>query len=152
MRNKLKSHIKEYHENLGKIFCEICSARFGVRATMLAHMKVVHGTTESSKICKLCDKVFFRNDSLDLHVRKVHNGPPECIICSKTFAREDALTRHIRVVHEKDPALICNICSKNFSKPPNLKRHIQTVHQKSKALPQNDDQIKLEVKTEMTEV
>ena len=59
--------------------------------------------------------------------------PEKCLQCSKTFTRKDSLELHIKNVHDKSlKSLKCEKCDKTFNKMSNLDRHRRDVHMKEK--------------------
>jgi hypothetical protein len=49
-----------------------------------------------------------------------------CTLCEQRFYRNDTLRMHIRTVHERTFAFLCHICEKQFSHNANLQKHLRT--------------------------
>ena len=74
--------------------------------------------------CNHCEKSFFDNQILSLHIKSVHQIPKKvsrsknrksiCNKCERICSSPNALKRHMIVVHEKSKDFVCNPCNKSF--------------------------------------
>ena len=86
-------------------------------------------------VCQICDVKFASKQNMERHVLEKHGNtdPEKCLQCSKTFTRKDSLELHIKNVHDKSlKSLKCEKCDKTFNKMSNLDRHRRDVHKKEK--------------------
>ena len=86
-------------------------------------------------VCQICDVKFASKQNMERHVLEKHGNtdPEKCLQCSKTFTRKDSLELHIKNVHDKSlKSLKCEKCDKTFNKMSNLDRHRRDVHMKEK--------------------
>ncbi|XP_074660532.1 uncharacterized protein LOC141912993 [Tubulanus polymorphus] len=85
------------------------------------------------KRCQLCDKVFYRQYSLDRHVKDEHShdssGLYDCRLCGHKFAR-DYLRVHMRI-HTGEKPHECAICKRRFTQRSTMTRHVKLVHPQS---------------------
>ncbi|KAB7504947.1 Zinc finger protein [Armadillidium nasatum] len=76
--------------------------------------------------CTKCSKAYFRNTSLQTHIRRAHDQNMEkCPKCKKVFKSYELWTKHQRT-HNKSTPYVCEVCSKSFSSRTSLKRHHET--------------------------
>ncbi|KAF0755082.1 zinc finger protein 888-like [Aphis craccivora] len=60
--------------------------------------------------CKHCDRVFNRKDTLNRHIRTVHDKVKHlCEIWDAKFNTTHAKTRHINRIHSEDDATVQNV-------------------------------------------
>jgi predicted RNA-binding Zn-ribbon protein involved in translation (DUF1610 family) len=99
LRNSLARHKKAAHEGVYHE-CPECGKRFGQKAVMMRHYKVIHKEEKHYK----------------------------CAKCGLQFGQNVSLTQHIKAVHEKIRAFKCENCKKSFGSIGNRKVHIESVH------------------------
>lgn len=82
--------------------------------------------------CPHCDRRFFSNSSLRMHLMMQHQdlaadsaAPKPCPTCGKEFISEKALKFHITSHNQKTN---CEICGKMYYSKSKLKLHIQRIH------------------------
>jgi len=134
--------------------CEICSASFTEKRSLIRHVGSVHGDTKI--MCGLCEKTFGLEQHLKRHMQAVHlESEFKCDLCDFTCSRKDSLTRHRIAKHaiqkqaptinledyapapkaakvEKDTNFICSICPAEFRERKKLNRHINSIHSENK--------------------
>lgn len=103
--------------------CRICDKVFKRRNTLSRH-EMEH-TAIKPFVCEYCDKKFFRKEHLLIHVR-THTGekPFSCPTCSKRFGHKTSLVDHA-VVHTGEKPFVCNTCNKSFSFKSSLRKHMK---------------------------
>ena len=82
--------------------------------------------------CHFCEKFFFDENILSLHVKALHQQGDEklfsCETCEKSFKTKKYLHNHKRIVHEKNRNAICDTCGHSFPTKYSLKYHTSSVH------------------------
>ena len=175
--NNLKNHVDNFH-NKGQKTCNICGKSCN---NLERHVNNFHNKERktapvvpsrdksdqetSSHVCKICDKLFSKKQSLRKHLYQVHKmhrktcnicgkscnnlqnhvdkfhnkGRKTCNICGKSC---NNLETHMDKFHNKGRK-ICNICGKSCN---NLEKHLDKFHQKNRDLPKllNDDDAQFE--------
>lgn len=128
------------HSNLANHFtqhkglkCISCSEIFFCRKDLVGHFKSNPScANHDSKIqCKFCDKLCYGEQSLKLHVIKLHSvgeGKAECVVCKKKYFSETTLYDHLRVNHVAFEYISCNVCNKLLDGPGKLKKHMKNTH------------------------
>ncbi|KAH9635157.1 hypothetical protein HF086_009497 [Spodoptera exigua] len=107
--------------------CGVCGKKFRYPSGVLEHQKKVH-MGEKTCVCKLCDKRFFDNYSLRMHmvthsdVRKF-----KCDECGRLFRWENNLKDHVRI-HTGEKRFTCPVCGKDFVQKSTLKQHATRNH------------------------
>lgn len=78
--------------------------------------------------CSQCDKSFFYNSDLMVHMRK-HTGerPFPCSRCNQRFVHRGNLNVHMRT-HTGEKPFKCTLCVLRFSQKGNLKKHMERKH------------------------
>ena len=112
---------------LGNV-CQICDVKFASKQNMERHVLEKHGNTDPEK-CLQCSKTFTRKDSLELHIKNVHDKSLKslkCEKCDKTFNKMSNLDRHRRDVHMKEKWFRCpkDTCPEEFAQKSNYDRHL----------------------------
>ncbi|GBN56669.1 hypothetical protein AVEN_110036-1 [Araneus ventricosus] len=77
--------------------------------------------------CRICDKVFGRNDSLKRHM-KTHSKENDfkCDICDSSFQRKHCLAMHMQKHQEKN--YDCGNCDRFFISLQHLNQHVRAIH------------------------
>ena len=110
-----------------------------VEQTLLAEIEDDPFTTFT---CSNCSKIFFNQQELRRHVKKIHYGSDtrmkkfKCGVCPKYYSSRESLRRHVREYHENqtieplNQKFICPRCSKSYDHKESLRKHIRTKHEK----------------------
>ncbi|XP_052853775.1 zinc finger protein 184-like [Drosophila gunungcola] len=106
-------------------FCDQCGKTFSEQGNFNLHLKRHKGVREFQ--CKECDRKFFSQHLLSLHVRIKHRGekPYKCKYCGQRFHNCLRRLDHERN-HKESPdhrPYVCPICNKAFKKSRMLKFH-----------------------------
>ena len=87
--------------------------------------------------CDSCEKSFFNEEILGLHIKSNHKsiieGWNECKYCDKKYRLKNSLYLHMIMIHENKRNHQCETCSKEFVEKYKLDRHEKTVHQRIKS-------------------
>ena len=86
--------------------------------------------------CDFCEKSFFNEEILGLHINSNHKsiieGWKKCVFCDKTYHSKHSLNQHVRMRHSKAKGYECETCSKVFFKKNMLNMHKKSVHESEK--------------------
>lgn len=124
----LKNHIKTVHEGM-QHKCDLCDKSYNYIAHLKRHIESAHRTSNSPTFpCPTCGKEFNSKDTLDLHMKVIHQGIRlPCPHCDKEFSYQTSLKQHIQSVHDQ-VKITCGICAEEFSYDTNLQRHMMIKH------------------------
>lgn len=81
--------------------CSKCKSEFKDKNTLIRHMESIH--EKVSFQCDLCQQIFTRKDSLQVHMRTHADMPPKiiCEVCRQDFPSKSELRAHRINVHER---------------------------------------------------
>lgn len=120
----LKDHKLEAHKisQIIKHKCLTCEEIFPSEPKFTEHLKV-HPLE-----CKLCGKLFYRRQSMQLHMKR-HLGikPYKCSVCDKSFLTKQKHDEH-KNVHTGEAPIKCNMCDETFRRHSNLIQHRNRHH------------------------
>uniref|UniRef100_H2YXE0 C2H2-type domain-containing protein n=1 Tax=Ciona savignyi TaxID=51511 RepID=H2YXE0_CIOSA len=127
----LLRHIKNVHEHEKRFSCQICGKCFGQSGELKSHMRVHDGSTEC-KDCNetFPDLKAFRRHRRFMHF----DYPAKtisCKLCDKKFSNERTLQNHVKCIHDKKNTFVCETCGKSFAYKATLKMHV-AVHSDNK--------------------
>lgn len=109
--------------------CKYCDKLFSNRSGRLYHQEQVHFQRKRFS-CDQCENAFGLKQTLMNHIRNKHSNNVRnfsCEMCTKTYKTKAALHNH-RVYHSKDdPKYHCNYCDKKFHFNFLLQQH-ETIH------------------------
>ena len=96
--------------------------------TLLNHIKTVHDKIRSF-VCTQCDKTFYENCTLTVHLRThTKEKPYQCLFCDKSFTSSSNRSFHEIRIHTKKFPHVCEICKKGFIELKRLKKHLKKLH------------------------
>ena len=126
---KLKDHIKSFHEGIKDHICGKCGKAFCTSGYLKIHVENVHEGIKHN--CSFCNKAFNLPQKLKEHINSFHELgiDHKCEKCGKAFSDTRNLTRHISTVHEGLKNFKCETCDKSYTSEHNLKLHISSVHE-----------------------
>lgn len=112
--HKLAPHIK--HK------CNTCEEIFPSEPKYTEHLKL-HPLE-----CRLCGKLFYRRQSMQLHMKR-HLGikPYKCSVCDKSFLTKQKHDEH-KNIHTGEAPIKCNMCEETFRRHSNLIQHRNRHH------------------------
>ncbi|XP_014663823.1 PREDICTED: endothelial zinc finger protein induced by tumor necrosis factor alpha-like [Priapulus caudatus] len=106
--------------------CETCGEVFSSVRNLKRHVN--KHTLEDVYTCPICSRPFLRQDYLQHHMRKKHNGakyhPYQCTFCYKLFHSNIKLQEHLQT-HTGNRSFSCTICHEAFSSILALKVHMR---------------------------
>ena len=118
-----------------KIFenrCEICEKHFSNNHYKDKHISLVHGEVKNFE-CNVFSQKFGGSRQLTLHTKNHHQGDCySCKRCGNLFATYESLNIHIKKIHERPMNYKCESCGKSYAQSGYLKIHIKTVHEGQK--------------------
>ena len=102
--------------------------------------------------CKHCEKSFYNDQILSLHVKSIHQTSKnvskvknltakfkfsaKCQHCEKFFFNDQILSLHLKSVHQTQTddsnKFMCDRCDSTLSSKKTLERHVLAVHDKIK--------------------
>ena len=83
---------------------------------------------DPDNICAHCKKRFSRADSLNDHIKAIHEKKTiRCAVCSKTLSSLQKLRRH-QLTHTDEKQHQCSHCMKSFKREDALTYHVNTIH------------------------
>lgn len=115
--------------------CHHCPKLFSNRSGRLYHQEQVHFNRRRFQ-CDQCDSSFGLKQTLMNHIRNKHSNNVRSFrcdfpTCEKSYKTKSALHNH-RIYHSDDPKWHCNYCTKKFHFNFLLQQH-ETVHLGQKA-------------------
>ena len=121
MKN-LKRHIRDLHTDTGRIICPVCS-----KYVQRSHINQAH--KEEASICDLCSALFKNRHSLMGHKRKVHGNIENipCPHCGQVIETKYKLSQHIYAVHNLQESP-CDQCGKTYKNIKLLQAHKKVMH------------------------
>ncbi|XP_068156509.1 zinc finger protein pita-like isoform X2 [Drosophila tropicalis] len=104
------------------LVCDQCGRSFDNSSNLKLHL--IRHTGIKSFECPECDKKFFTNPLLQMHISVRHKGqkPWKCRFCSQGFRTGDARCRHERKEHY-NTKFPCKVCGKSFITKSCLSKH-----------------------------
>ncbi|XP_033333899.2 zinc finger and BTB domain-containing protein 41 [Megalopta genalis] len=78
-------------------------------------------------MCRICQIVYDTQQSLDTHVRRVHEKPYRCLHCHDAFMSKRAYKEHMKTHKTKTP-VGCPFCQQRFKRMFGLRQHQIRVH------------------------
>lgn len=112
--------------------CEVCGHDCETKKALNLHLTKEHGIQQKREfICEFedCGKAFTMRDSLNKHIKNIHEGSKyPCDQCPALLSSRMSLRRHIESCHLKLKVFSCEKCDSNFAEQKSLKNHFQRVH------------------------
>ena len=100
--------------------CEFCQLSFPSKVQFQQHMSQDH-REYLPFACEICQRGFFTNGGLQLHMKDHEGRQFSCSVCDQRFKRKYHLKGHIRKVHKLWP---CTNCWKTFNSEAEFSSHI----------------------------
>lgn len=125
LKVELESHVTS-HIHGSPYTCSQCPRVFNHKGNYKRHL-ITHLDPQGLHLpkfpCKICNKRFLNNRTLETHMR-VHTGekPFKCNVCNKSFSQQGNLLNHMRI-HSNPRSYTCEVCGKQFNQRSTLKDH-----------------------------
>ncbi|XP_065080736.1 zinc finger protein ZFP2-like isoform X2 [Ochlerotatus camptorhynchus] len=113
-------HTRENH----RAYCRFCGLVFLTYAQAVHHL-AIHKNDKDRLRCEVCEKPFWREFDLNLHMREFHGidvPTHECPVCGERFGKKIDLLEH-RATHTK-----CKFCAKKFKTYRTMLDHMKKEH------------------------
>jgi KRAB domain-containing zinc finger protein len=115
------------HEKNTEFKCPECEETFQLRKQLLLHISRRHPEEEKIHQCKICLKVFSRDDTLKCHMKRHEGTAYQCDVCDKIFDRKSNLKVH-KLTHTMISDIQCPYCPMKVRYKRSLVRHIARRH------------------------
>lgn len=115
------------HEKDTDFKCPECEETFQLRKQLLLHISRRHPEEEKIHQCKICLKIFSRDDTLKCHMKRHEGTAYQCDICDKIFDRKSNLKVH-KLTHTMTSDIQCPYCPMKVRYKRSLVRHIARRH------------------------
>ena len=99
---KMKLHIQSVHEGKSLFPCDQCDASFSESNKLKRHITGVHLNIKPFP-CVQCESQFYSLSMLKEHIAIAHEEGDysvQCNICFKNYKHTESLNSHIKTVHE----------------------------------------------------
>lgn len=124
----LDRHIKRVHLSVSNYQCSECGKTYLYRVGLTNHLKSHNRDKYPEKLykCKICDKSYKCQKSVDIHERSVHTGarPAVCSVCDAAFYHEEYLKQHM-MLHTGETPFHCPVCDRGYNQRGNMKSHLR---------------------------
>ena len=97
--------------------CDRCGLKFQYLNQLKSHVTINHEVGDFPFKCRFCEKGFFFQNKLDIHVRThTDDNPYECKECGMKFKQKPDLNKH-DLVHSRVKNFECEECGRLYEKP-----------------------------------
>ncbi|KAG4072165.1 hypothetical protein HA402_015664 [Bradysia odoriphaga] len=130
----IEDHFK-YHLDPSHFKCTYCGKCFDRKITLSVHMSKHKAVESKKFVCQVCGKAFLSNYKLKDHFNvhdKANRKSFQCTQCDKRYSAIQSLDFHVKLIHNKDgnmKRVICEYCGRDFVSRSAVNSHIHTVHQ-----------------------
>jgi hypothetical protein len=118
-------HQEQAHFNRRRFLCDQCESSFGLKQTLMNHIRNKHSNNVRSFHCDLCDKTYKTKSAL--HNHKVYHSKDEprysCNYCTKKFHFNFLLQQHETIHLGLAKSYDCDVCKKSFNTRNKLTKH-----------------------------
>lgn len=119
-------HQEQFHFNRRRFECDRCEANFGLKQTLMNHIRNKHSNGVRNFQCDLCSKSYKTKSALHNH-RIYHSSEPKysCNYCDKRFHFNFLLRQH-ETTHlgiKSGATFDCDVCKKTFNTRNKLTKH-----------------------------
>ncbi len=126
-RNAPKEKKKKQYKSF---VCELCGFKAGLEDTLQAHMLSKHEGKEAPFKCDKCDRRFFAERHLGMHVKRVHIAKRNniCPFCGQGFKDTNSFKGHVQRKHQSPEQRTCKVCKIEFPLMVKLYNHVRDDH------------------------
>lgn len=121
-------HQEQVHFNRRRFQCDQCESSFGLKQTLMNHIRNKHSNNVRSFRCDFptCDKTYKTKSALHNH-RIYHSDEPKwhCNYCTKKFHFNFLLQQHetVHLGQKAGKSFDCEVCKKTFNTRNKLTKH-----------------------------
>lgn len=105
--------------------CKYCNKILAKADSLQSHMDLVHDVNSHVRLCEMCGKSFSGSYIMRVHMQRHAGRTWDCRYCDSQFHSIVHRLRHERI-HTGDKPYVCEYCSRGFRSSMNLKLHIRT--------------------------
>ena len=114
------------HEKKPLLPCDFCDKTFAFKQSLQRHVKLVHEGIRYK--CNYCEnKVYSNERCLKNHIKIIHEIHA-CDECGKKFTAVESLRNHKIMMHIDEKLGQCDMCDKSFNDAYRLKYHKLQIH------------------------
>jgi stress-induced morphogen len=118
-------HQEQAHFNRRRFQCDKCALSFGLKQTLMNHIRNKHSNNVRSFACDLCSKAYKTKSAL--HNHKVYHSTDDpkyhCNYCPKKFHFNFLLQQHETIHLGLAKSFDCEVCKKSFNTRNKLTKH-----------------------------
>jgi hypothetical protein len=116
------SHLYLHEQSHQRLKCPMCPKKFSSQEGLSQHNEI--HTNKEPLLCRHCGEKFQNFHSRKQHEFLRHSGerPYKCKLCDKTYRWQASLDAHVET-HSDERPFECNQCGKAYKNKGNLRRH-----------------------------
>ena len=114
------------HEKKSLLPCDFCDKTFAFKQSLQRHVKLVHEGIRYK--CNYCENKVYSNERLLKNHIKIIHEIHACDECGKTFTAVESLRNHKIMMHIDEKLGQCDMCDKSFNDAYRLKYHKLQIH------------------------
>ena len=103
--------------------CKLCEKSYAHELSLDIHLKVGH-LDQEEQVCQMCHKNVPKIRMKSHREQCLVKEFFKCPICPATFTTDDKLRRHVTWIHTTEKSVKCDKCGGNFENKQALSRHI----------------------------
>ncbi|XP_068141154.1 zinc finger protein 189 [Drosophila tropicalis] len=140
-KQDLRVHNQRRHLRKDHI-CELCAKSFAQHTQLKRHREATHEKKRRFQ-CTYCNKAYFKNFSLQEHIRNVHMGKRrmlKCPFCGMQCRDAHKMARHRKEMHLNQDSYVCHLCQEEFTDINYFDAHKRSIQCRSNTRRLTNDQ------------